>query len=155
MEKFLWGKDALDIMNLAPEVKRTMDQLITWLKPLQHRAYSISSSPKAHAGEVHLTVAAVRWTYKDRAHRGVCSTFLADLAPVGAEAGIFMMPNKTFRVPENNDVPMVMVGPGTGIAPFRAFLEERQARGAQGTNWLFFGDQHRACDFIYEDQISR
>ena len=150
---FLWGKDALDLMNLEPSLKLSASDVLGWLKPLQHRAYSISSSPKAHDGEVHLTVAAVRWMYENRSHGGVCSTFLADHVPEGASAGIFMSPNKSFRVPEDDNVPMIMVGPGTGIAPFRAFLEERQERGATGTNWLFFGDQHRASDFIYEDEI--
>ncbi|MEM6852868.1 MAG: sulfite reductase subunit alpha, partial [Planctomycetota bacterium] len=102
----------------------------------------------------HLTVAAVRWMYEDREHRGVCSTFLADHVPVGAEAGVFPMANKNFRVPADDTAPMVMVGPGTGVAPFRAFLEERRERGATGTNWLFFGDQTRAHDFIYEDEIT-
>ena len=153
LEAFLWGKDTLDILNLNADIKLDPDQLVSWLKPLQHRAYSISSSPKAHPGEVHLTVAAVRWMYENRPHIGVCSTFLADHVPEGASAGIFMSPNKSFRVPEDNTVPMVMVGPGTGIAPFRAFLEERRERGATGTNRLFFGDQHRESDFIYQDEI--
>ncbi|MBO9474813.1 sulfite reductase flavoprotein subunit alpha [Shimia sp. R10_1] len=154
LEAFLWGKDTLDLLNLNPDLALDVDEFVSWLKPLQHRAYSISSSPKAHAGEVHLTVAAVRWNYNHRVHNGVCSTFLADQAPKGATAGIFMSPNKSFRVPQDNDVPMIMVGPGTGIAPFRAFLEERRELGAQGANWLFFGDQHRESDFIYEDEIS-
>jgi len=151
---FLWGKDTLDLLNLDPDLQISADELVAWLKPLQHRAYSISSSPNAHPGEVHLTVAAVRWTYDHRAHGGVCSTFLSDQVPEGAQAGIFMSANKNFRVPADNNVPMIMVGPGTGIAPFRAFLEERQARSAKGANWLFFGDQHRESDFIYEDEIS-
>jgi sulfite reductase (NADPH) flavoprotein alpha-component len=154
LEHYLWGKDALDLLNLNPELALDPAQVVSWLKPLQHRAYSISSSPKAHPGEVHLTVAAVRWMYENRPHRGVCSTFLADHVPEGARAGIFMSPNKSFRVPKDNSVPMIMVGPGTGVAPFRAFLEERRERGATGANWLFFGDQHRASDFIYEDEIS-
>ncbi|MEM6941273.1 MAG: sulfite reductase subunit alpha [Pseudomonadota bacterium] len=154
LEAYLWGKDALDLLNLNPGLVLDPAEVVSWLKPLQHRAYSISSSPKAHAGQVHLTVAAVRWMYENRPHRGVCSTFLADHAPEGAQAGIFMSPNKSFRVPEDDQVPMIMVGPGTGIAPFRAFLEERRERGATGANWLFFGDQHRASDFIYEDEIS-
>ncbi|MEM9700183.1 MAG: sulfite reductase subunit alpha, partial [Pseudomonadota bacterium] len=154
LEAFLWGKDVLDLLNLNPELRFDAAEFLSWCKPLQHRAYSISSSPKAHAGQVHLTVAAVRWMYENRPHRGVCSTFLADHAPEGAQAGIFMSPNKSFRVPEDDQVPMIMVGPGTGIAPFRAFLEERRERGATGANWLFFGDQHRASDFIYEDEIS-
>ncbi|WP_422050536.1 sulfite reductase subunit alpha [Shimia sp.] len=154
LEAFLWGKDTLDLLNLNPDLAIDANEFVSWLKPLQHRAYSISSSPKAHPGEVHLTVAAVRWTYNHRVHKGVCSTFLADHVPAGAEAGIFMSPNKSFRVPQDNDVPMIMVGPGTGIAPFRAFLEERRELGAKGANWLFFGDQHRESDFIYEDEIS-
>lgn len=153
MDAYLWGKDALDLLNLNPGLKLDVDEVLSWLKPLQHRAYSISSSPKAHPGEVHLTVAAVRWTYNDRAHKGVCSTFMADHVPAGAQAGIFMSPNKSFRVPEDDSAPMIMVGPGTGIAPFRAFLEERRERGASGSNWLFFGDQHRDTDFIYENEI--
>lgn len=153
LEHFLWGKDALDLLNLNADLKFDPAEVVGWLKPLQHRAYSISSSPKAHDGEVHLTVAAVRWMHENRPHRGVCSTFLADHVPEGAQAGIFMSPNKSFRVPEDDTVPMIMVGPGTGIAPFRAFLEERRERGASGLNWLFFGDQHRASDFIYEDEI--
>lgn len=152
---YLWGKDALDLLKLNPALVLNPQDVIGWLKPLQHRAYSISSSPKAHHGEVHLTVAAVRWMYENRPHGGVCSTFLADHAPNGAVAGIFTSPNKSFRVPEDNTVPMIMVGPGTGIAPFRAFLEERRERGATGDNWLFFGDQHRESDFIYKDEIGR
>lgn len=154
LDAFLWGKDTLDLLNLNEGLALDPAEFVSWLKPLQHRAYSISSSPKAHPGEVHLTVAAVRWAYNHRPHRGVCSTFLADHVPKGAQAGIFMSPNKSFRVPEDDSVPMIMVGPGTGIAPFRAFLEERRERGARGANWLFFGDQHRNSDFIYEDEIS-
>ncbi|MEM1163608.1 MAG: sulfite reductase subunit alpha [Pseudomonadota bacterium] len=154
LDAFLWSKDALDLLNLNPSLHFDPNEFTGWLKPLQHRAYSISSSPNAHSGEVHLTVAAVRWTATGREHKGVCSTFLADHVPEGGEAGIFMSPNKSFRIPEDDTVPMVMVGPGTGVAPFRAFLEERRERGASGTNWLFFGDQRRACDFIYKDELS-
>ena len=153
IDSYLWNKDSLDLLNLAPDLKFDVAEVISWLKPLQYRAYSISSSPKAHPGEVHLTVAAVRWNYNSRPHRGVCSTYLADMVPTGETAGVFMMPNKLFGVPEDDTAPMIMVGPGTGIAPFRAFLEERRELGASGINWLFFGDQHRAEDFIYEDEI--
>ena len=154
LEHYLWGKDALDLLNLNVDLTFDPVQVIGWLKPLQHRAYSISSSPKAHEGEVHLTVAVVRWKHNNRLHKGVCSTFLADHIQNGAPAGIFMSPNKSFRIPQDDSVPMIMIGPGTGIAPFRAFLEERQARGASGANWLFFGDQHRTSDFIYEEEIA-
>ncbi|MEM1345344.1 MAG: sulfite reductase subunit alpha [Pseudomonadota bacterium] len=154
IDQFLWGKDTLDLLNLNPSLALDPVEVVGWMKPLQHRAYSISSSPQAHPGEVHLTVAAVRWMADNRLHRGVCSTYLADHVPEGAQAGVFVSPNKNFRIPEDHTVPMVMVGPGTGIAPFRAFLEERRALGATGANWLFFGDQHRESDFIYEDEIA-
>jgi len=102
---------------------------------------------------IHLTVAAVRWEYNERFHKGVASTFLADRLDNGQTANIFLSPNKNFRPPVDPDVPMIMVGPGTGVAPFRAFLQDRQASNATGLNWLFFGDQHRACDYLYEDEL--
>lgn len=154
IEAFMWGRDTLDLVNLDAKLALSPEEFVGLLKPLQHRAYSISSSPKAHEGEVHLTVAAVRWEFEGREHRGVCSTYMADELGEGDPAGLFMSPNKAFRLPQDDDVPIVMVGPGTGVAPFRAFLEERRERGATGRNWLFFGDQHRAEDFIYEDEIS-
>ncbi|MEO0437191.1 MAG: sulfite reductase subunit alpha [Pseudomonadota bacterium] len=154
IDAFLWGRDTLDLLNLRPELELNAAEFLSWLRPLQHRAYSISSSPKAHDNEVHLTVAAVRWQFEQREHRGVASTWLADRMQAGNEVRIFPSPNKNFRPPENNSAPVIMVGPGTGIAPFRAFLEERAARGADGKNWLFFGDQHQASDYIYEDEIN-
>ena len=150
---FLWGKDTLDLLNLNSEIIFTADEFLGLLKPLQHRAYSISSSPSKHLGSVHLTVASVRWREEGRDHLGVCSTFLADRVTANGTAGVFVSPNKAFRIPANDDAPMIMVGPGTGVAPFRAFLEERQMRGAKGKNWLFFGDQTRDSDFIYEQQL--
>ncbi|MEM9734279.1 MAG: sulfite reductase flavoprotein subunit alpha [Pseudomonadota bacterium] len=153
LEAFLWNQDTLDLLNLANGKPFTIDEFLKLLKPLQHRAYSISSSPKAHDNEVHLTVAAVRWDHLSRQHNGVCSTFLADTTGAGTSVPVFVSPNKAFRVPTDDEAPMIMVGPGTGIAPFRAFLEERRERAASGRNWLFFGDQHRAHDFIYEEEI--
>ena len=150
---YLWSKDTLDLLDLNPSVMLSLEEFLGLLKPLQHRAYSISSSPKQHPGSVHLTVASVRWQAEGREHQGVCSTFLADRVIEGGKVGIFVSPNKAFRIPDNDDAPMIMVGPGTGIAPFRAFLEERQVRNAKGQNWLFFGDQTRAADFIYEEQL--
>lgn len=153
LDAFMWGRDTLDILNLNPKLSINPADLMSWLRPLQHRAYSISSSPKAHSGEVHLTIASVRWRFEGREHRGVASTWLADHCRTGDDVPIFASINKSFRVPVDNDASMIMVGPGTGIAPFRAFLEERRERGATGKNWLFFGDQHRENDFIYEDEI--
>ena len=151
---YLWTKDVLDLLNLNQDIKFTGSEFVGLLKPLQHRAYSISSSPKKHVGSVHLTVASVRWNSNDREHLGVCSTFLADRVDVNEKVGVFVSPNKAFRIPSNNDAPMIMVGPGTGIAPFRAFLEERHCIGAEGKNWLFFGDQTRSSDYIYEDELA-
>ena len=154
MEAYLWSKDALDIARLHPKARFSVDELIKLFKPLQHRAYSISSSSKMFADSVHLTIASVRYESHGRKHGGVASCFLADR--VGKEKSkVFVSPNKSFRVPENNDVPMIMVGPGTGIAPFRAFLQERQAIGAKGYNWLFFGDQHEKSDFIYKNELAK
>jgi len=150
---WLWGKDSLDLLQL--ELTRTLSvpEFVALLRPLQHRAYSISSSSKAHPNQVHLTVASVRYHSGGRNRGGVCSTYLAERVRRGEKPAIFISPNKAFRVPANNSAPLIMVGPGTGIAPFRAFLQERQATGAQGKNWLFFGDQHQEHDFIYQDEL--
>lgn len=153
MEAFLWNQDSLDFLLTYPHVNFTVAELSQMLKPLQHRAYSISSSSKMTPDSVHLTIASVRYKSNDRIHGGVASTYLADRVGDGGSAKIFVSPNKSFRVPEDESVPMVMVGPGTGIAPFRAFLQERQATGASGMNWLFFGDQHRATDFAYQEEL--
>jgi sulfite reductase (NADPH) flavoprotein alpha-component len=123
------------------------------LRKLQPRLYSISSSPKAHPGQVHLTVGAVRYEKDRRPRKGVCSTFLAERALAAGRVGVFVHANAAFRPPADGDTPMIMVGPGTGIAPFRAFLEERRATGARGRNWLFFGDQKVASDFLYRDEL--
>jgi sulfite reductase (NADPH) flavoprotein alpha-component len=153
LSNYLWGRDTLDLLlqNLSAEFSAA--EFLALLKPLQHRAYSISSSGKANPETVHLTVASVRYNAFDRPHKGVCSTFLADLTDENTSIRCFFTPNKVFRVPDNNDLPIIMVGPGTGIAPFRAFLQEREIRGAKGKNWLFFGDRNAATDFIYRDEL--
>jgi sulfite reductase (NADPH) flavoprotein alpha-component len=150
---YLWGRDILDLLLQFPQVEFSAAEFISLLKPLQHRAYSISSSGKMHPDTVHLTVASVRYESYDRQHKGVCSTFLADLVDDETEVRVFFTPNKVFRVPDDNSLPMIMVGPGTGIAPFRAFLQEREYRNAPGKNWLFFGDRNSATDFIYREEL--
>ncbi|WP_072806508.1 sulfite reductase subunit alpha [Rhodococcoides yunnanense] len=154
LDAWTWGKDVLDVLALDTTLALDPAELLALLRPLQHRVYSISSSPLAHDGTVHLTVASVRYRSAERDRGGVCSTFLADRVAEGESAGVFLSPNKSFRLPADDDVPVVMIGPGTGIAPFRAFLHERRARNAPGRNWLFFGDQHRASDYIYEDELN-
>jgi sulfite reductase (NADPH) flavoprotein alpha-component len=123
------------------------------LKKLQPRLYSISSSPKVHPGEVHLTVSAVRYESHGRRRKGVCSTFLADRLHRDGLAPVSVHSNNNFRLPADASKPLIMVGPGTGIAPFRAFLEERKATGARGKTWLFFGDQHEKTDFLYGEEL--
>jgi len=154
LDAFLWSKDTFDLISLVPQGGMSAAEFVGLLKPLQHRAYSISSSPKEANGHVHLTVASVRYHSAGRDRGGVCSTYLADRVAEGGNAGIFVSQNKAFRVPGDDKAPMIMVGPGTGIAPFRAFLQERRARGSAGKNWLFFGDQRRESDFIYEDELA-
>ncbi len=150
---YLWGRDILDLLLQFPDMDFSAAEFIALLKPLQHRAYSISSSAKKYPQEVHLTVATVRYQAYGRQHKGVCSTFLADLVDENGEVRCFFTPNKVFRVPEDNDRSMIMVGPGTGVAPFRAFLQERECRAAKGKNWLFFGDRNAATDFIYREEL--
>ncbi len=143
----------IDVL-LAATTKPSPADFVARLKKIQPRLYSISSSPKAHPGQVHLTVGAVRYDKDGRARKGACSTFLAERALAAGKVGVFVHSNPAFRPPANGDVPVIMVGPGTGIAPFRAFLEERRATGARGKNWLFFGDQKASSDFLYRDELA-
>ncbi len=153
LSDYLWGRDILDLLLQFPGVEFSAAEFLRLLKPLQHRAYSISSSGKKHPDSVHLTVASVRYDAHGRQHKGVCSTYLADLVNEETDVRIFFTPNNNFRVPADDSLPMIMVGPGTGIAPFRAFLQEREFRQAPGKNWLFFGDRNASTDFIYRDEI--
>lgn len=153
-DAWTWGRDVVDVLDLDPTLSLDPAEFLGLLRPLQHRSYSISSSPIVHDDVVHLTVSAVRYRSAERDRGGVCSTFLVDRLAAEDEVGVFLSANKSFRLPPDDDTPVVMVGPGTGVAPFRAFLHERRARGASGKNWLFFGDQHRECDFLYEDELT-
>jgi sulfite reductase (NADPH) flavoprotein alpha-component len=156
LQDWLYGRQLVDILQEFP-IRASVDELIPLLKRLQPRLYSIASSSKAQPNRIDLTVSAVRYTrFRDskKIRKGVASTFLADRA-AGIDIPIFVQPSKHFHVPENGDTPLIMVGPGTGVAPFRGFLQERQARGHQGKNWLFFGEQHAASDFYYQDEIQQ
>jgi sulfite reductase (NADPH) flavoprotein alpha-component len=146
--------DLLELLQTFPSARPPVQELISALSILQPRLYSISSSPKAARDEVHLTVAAVRYRLRERARKGVASTFLAERVETGGDVPVFIQPSHGFHLPKDNTAPVIMIGPGTGVAPFRAFLQERRALGATGRNWLFFGDQHRASDFLYEDEIA-
>jgi len=140
LEKF-WG------------VRPDPEAFVEALDPLQPRLYSISSSPKSNPGRVSLTVGAVRYKIGNRERLGVASTFVANRISAGDKLKVYVQKAHNFGLPENPATPVVMVGPGTGVAPFRAFLQERRATKATGKNWLFFGHQKQACDFFYEDEL--
>lgn len=144
------GREIIDaIIDFAPH-GLPAEALAGIFRKLPPRLYSIASSPLAHTAEVHLTVAAVRYETHGRLRKGVCSTYMADLVKTGDPVQVFVQPNKNFRLPADGSTPIIMVGPGTGVAPFRAFVEHRAALGSSGKNWLFFGDQHYTYDFLYQ-----
>ena len=153
LDEFLYGREVIDLLLRCPSAKLTPKEFVGLLPKLQPRLYSISSSPKAHPGEVHLTIAAVRYESHSRTRKGVCSTFLADRVEAGTPVPVFVQTSHGFRIPADGSKPIIMIGPGTGIAPFRAFLEERRATSATGKSWLFFGDQKAASDFLYREQL--
>ncbi|MGB6220566.1 diflavin oxidoreductase [Haloferula sp.] len=152
-EDFCWGRDLIDLVVDHPADFSDADDFVGILKKLQPRLYSIASSPNAHPGEVHLCVGIVRYDTHGRKRGGICSTYLSDRSD-GTNPGVFVHSNKAFRLPESGDTPLIMVGPGTGIAPFRAFLEERKISGAKGGNWLLFGNPHHDTDFLYEEELT-
>ncbi len=147
LKNWLWGRQLADVLQQYP-IDCSAQELLGTLKRLQPRLYSIASSAKAHPQHVHLTVSAVRYGKR----KGVSSTFLADRAG-DSDVPLFVQPSKHFRTPTDGDVPMIMIGPGTGVAPFRGFLQERRAQAHQGRNWLFFGEQHANTDFYYQDEL--
>jgi sulfite reductase (NADPH) flavoprotein alpha-component len=147
------GYDVLDLLHQYPFIRLTAAELLGTLARLKPRLYSISSSLRAHPGQVHLTVGRVGWSFRDRARKGVASTMFADRLGSSDTVRIFVQRAHGFSIPHNPDSPMIMIGPGTGIAPFRAFLQERRATRSQGKNWLFFGDQRAATDFLYQDEL--
>ena len=153
LDKYTYDRGLIDLLHDYPGVLRDPADLVAILPSLAPRLYSISSSPKAHAGEVHTTIAVVRYHSHNRDRGGVASTMLAERVGVGDCQPVYIQPNKRFRVPTDAAAPIIMIGPGTGIAPFRAFLYERRAIGATGPNWLFFGERCAATDFLYRDEL--
>lgn len=150
LKEYLWGRWLFDALNdFAPE-GIAADALVGILRKLPPRLYSIASSPLAHPDEVHLTVASVRYEGNGSDKKGVASTFLADLVETGQPVKVYTHLNKNFRLPASDDTPIIMVGPGTGVAPFRAFVEHRAEKGAKGESWMIFGDQHYTYDFLYQ-----
>jgi sulfite reductase (NADPH) flavoprotein alpha-component len=136
-----------------PPAGASAAELTAGLRRIPPRLYSISSSPRMHPGEVHLTLGVVRFEVNGRPRKGVCSTFLADRVAADTPVPVFVHASPGFKLPADPTVPIIMVGPGTGVAPFRAFLEDRRVTGATGRNWLLFGDQRSATDFLYREEL--
>jgi sulfite reductase (NADPH) flavoprotein alpha-component len=149
LDGYLWGNDVLDLVVEYPWPLSATD-LVSLLRPLPPRLYSISSSQEAVGEEVHITVSTVRYENKGRLREGACSTFLADRIEVDQEIPVYIERNPSFRLPENEDTPIIMVGAGTGVAPFRAFLQHREAANQKGKSWLFFGERRFFSDFLYQ-----
>ncbi len=153
-EKYLWGKDVIDLLTDNPGVIDSAEILLKLLRPLTPRSYSISSSLNCHPDEVHLTVATVRYNNEGKQHSGVGSGYLADLTNPGDVVNVYFAPNNSFSLPVDDTTPIILIGPGTGIAPFRGFLQEREHRQATGKSWLFFGDRNAETDFLYRDELN-
>jgi sulfite reductase (NADPH) flavoprotein alpha-component len=154
LKPYLSERDLLDVLEDFPHTRIDAQDLAGTLPKLAPRLYSIASSPKENPGEVHLTIGVVRYLSDGRLRRGVSSTFLAERVPLGLTVPVFVQPAAHFGLPADGKTPIIMVGPGTGIAPFRAFLQERRANGDAGKNWLFFGDQRRRFDFLYSEEFA-
>ena len=149
------GREIIDVVGQYPVKGLGAQSFADCLRPLPPRRYSIASSLLAVPGEIHLTVAAIRYSRHGRERLGIASTFLADRVAIGRPVPIFIEPNAEFRLPEDSGQAMIMIGAGTGVAPFRSFLQEREALGAAGNNWLFFGDRHFSTDFLYQREWLR
>jgi len=152
LDRYLWGMEVIDFLNEHPSAKFTPQEFVGLLTKLQPRLYSVASSLKAYPDQVHFIVDVIRYESHGRIRKGVASSFLAERAD-DVPVPVFPSVAKHFHLPENPDTPIIMVGPGTGVAPFRAYLQERKAVGAKGKNWLFFGSQHQHCDFAYGDEF--
>ena len=152
LETYLWGMEVIDFLLEHPSVRFAPEEFVGLLTKLQPRLYSVASSLKAYPEQVHFIVDVIRYESHGRLRKGVASSFLAERAN-DVPVPVFPSVAKHFHLPENPDTPIIMVGPGTGVAPFRAYLQERKAIGAKGKNWLFFGAQHEHCDFAYRDEF--
>ena len=153
LEEYCRGRELIDLVTDFPGVVTEPQQLFHVLQRLVPRLYSIASSQKMHEDNVQLTVRVIRYESHGRSRLGVASGQLGERAWVGTKMPLFLHDNANFRLPEDTSAPVIMIGPGTGVAPFRAFLEERQATGQTGDNWLFFGDQREKTDYLYREQF--
>lgn len=155
LKEYIDGRDLLDLLRDFGPWKASAQEIVSLLRKMPPRLYSIASSITANPEEVHLTIGAVRYTTHGRERKGVCSVLCAERLQEGDTLPIFIQPNKHFNLPESGEKDIIMVGPGTGIAPFRSFIQERAVKEAPGRSWLFFGDQNSASDFLYQDELEK
>ena len=155
LKAYASDRDLLDLANDYAIKGVKAGEFTALLRKLPPRLYSISSSPSAYPEEVHVTVRSVRYEARGRARKGVCSVHLAERTELGSKLPVFIQRNDNFKLPGNPEAPIVMIGPGTGVAPFRSFLGEREETGATGKSWLFYGDQHFSTDFLYQIEWQR
>jgi len=149
LDRFLYGHDLLDLLEEFPHNFSAQD-LASVLRSFPARLYSISSSQAAVGEEVHITVSTVRYSHKGRKRTGACSGYLADQIEVDSKVSIFIEKNPAFKLPVQEETPIILIGAGTGIAPYRAFLQEREANNQKGKTWLFFGERRFHSDFLYQ-----
>ena len=154
-QKYVHGREIIDVLQAYPPRDVQAQTFVGMLRRLQPRLYSIASSLLAHEEEVHLLVGLTRYESHGRMREGVCSSFVCERLSEDEPLRVYPSPNPNFKLPDNPDARVIMIGPGTGVAPFRAFVEERETLGCRGRNWLFFGDQHFATDFLYQVEWQR
>ncbi|MCY8044861.1 assimilatory sulfite reductase (NADPH) flavoprotein subunit [Bacillus haynesii] len=152
LKAYIAGRDLIDFVRDFGPIAAAPQEFVSILRKIPPRLYSIASSFAANPDEVHLTIGAVRYNAHGRDRKGVCSVLCAERLQSGDTLPVFIQPNKNFKLPENPEVPIIMVGPGTGVAPFRSFMQEREETGAPGKSWMFFGDQHFVTDFLYQTE---
>jgi sulfite reductase (NADPH) flavoprotein alpha-component len=152
VKSYLEGHDLLDVIRDFGPVNSAPQEFVSLLRKMPARLYSIASSLNANPDEVHLTIGAVRYNAYGRDRKGVCSIFTAERLQPGDSVPIYIQQNENFKLPANPETPIIMVGPGTGVAPFRSFMQEREETGAEGKSWMFFGDQHFVTDFLYQTE---
>ncbi|QBK26575.1 assimilatory sulfite reductase (NADPH) flavoprotein subunit [Ureibacillus thermophilus] len=151
LKQYIEGRDLLDVVEQFGPFQWDAQGFVNCLRKIPARLYSISSSQLAYPDEAHVTIGVVRYEVDGRERLGVCSTYIADQLEVGDCVQVYVQKNPNFKLPDD-ETPIIMIGPGTGVAPFRAFIQEREERGASGENWLFFGEQHFMTDFLYQKE---
>ncbi|WP_026573753.1 assimilatory sulfite reductase (NADPH) flavoprotein subunit [Bacillus sp. UNC438CL73TsuS30] len=155
LKEYINGRDILDLVRDFGPWGDSAQEFVSILRKIPVRLYSIASSLAANPDEVHLTIGAVRYEANGRERKGVASTYVAERLEPGDHVSVFVQQNENFKLPKNPETPIIMVGPGTGVAPFRSFIQEREETGAEGKSWLFFGDQHFVTDFLYQTEMQK